>query len=91
MSDNYDKINPEKAKTVYNDNFARAWLKRHLANRGYIIQESDALGPTKIMLNGMHVSYWERESVDVYKGGRSKGRARDYLFRLLHEQPWLHE
>lgn len=70
------------------DNVARAYLKRHLAFKGYIVKERDESGPTKVLVNSMGLQEWERDSFDVQKGGKGKGKIKDFLMRLVSTTNW---
>lgn len=73
------------------DGVARARLYGHLAFRGYIVTESDELGPVKILVNSMGLQEWHRDSIEGYKSGKRKGGARDYWMRFVSQQDWQHE
>lgn len=88
MSDLESKlVTPEPQK----DGVTRAYLKRHLAFKGYIVKESDDDGPVKVLVNSMSLQEWERDSFEVQKSGRGKGRVKDYLMRLVGSSEWKHD
>lgn len=85
MSNAEDK-NLEKP-VEHGDNIARARLFNHLAYRGYVVVESDALGPVRVFVNGMDLQEWERDSVHATKAGK----VRDFVMKLVGVRPWLHK
>lgn len=86
---NADDKNIDKVNSF--DNVARAKLYHHLSHKGYIVNSRDEIGPISVLVNGMFLQEWERDSVDLYKGGRQKGKARDIMMRLVSSRAWTYE
>lgn len=85
----FDEKNIDKVNSF--DNVARAKLYQHLSHKGFIVTESDEIGPVAVLVNGMSLQEWKRDSVDLYKGGRQKGKARDIMMKLVSAREWQHE
>lgn len=77
MSSSDDK---DMEKPRDSDNVTRTMLYRHLAYKGYVVWEADALGPIKVLVDSMSLQVWVR--LNKVKG--------DFEMKLENEHPWLH-